>query len=258
MSINTITFEPHLQDLSVVRYLNFAFTLLLCLIYPFATEAVAQQSLFNVPSSEITNQGKLFVQEQINISDLVQSNTTLDYGLKNNWEAGLNFFGVNYSPAQRAFIRNDDVEGDPYAPLVLINVQKGFVLNDHWKIGIGTQNGFNVAPEIYSRFADFSYADAVYSTLHEHLRLNAGLYAGNARYLGAGNNAGLMVGAEAALWQHKVHLMADWIQGDHDLGVSVFGVVAYPYRHFPISLGWQIPNDSASRKALVFELTWVP
>ena len=68
----------------------------------------------------------------------------------------------------------------------------------------------------------------------------------------------MILGLEAAVWPLAIHLVADWIQGDYDLGVSVSGLVFYPYHHFLVSFGWQIPNDFANHKALVFELTWVP
>ena len=223
-----------------------------------ASGAMAQQSLFNVPSSEITPAGKLFFQQQINFSSIVQLNTTLDYGLKHNWEIGINLLGIDYSPSLHDFLKNDVLDGDPFSPLAIINVQKGFTLNDRWKLGVGMQNGFNVAQSQSSRFSHFYFANAVWTSKNEHVRLNGGTYFGNEQYLGAGNNIGLMLGAETALIPHKLHLMADWIQGTHDLGVGVVGAVLYPWHHFPISLGWQLPNDSNNQRAFVVEITYVP
>jgi hypothetical protein len=224
----------------------------------FAPTAQAQQSLFNVPSSEITTAGKFFVQEQINFNSIIQSNTTVDYGLKHNWEIGLNLLGIDYSELDHRFFENDLLDGDPLAPLLLLNVQKGFTVNHHWKIGLGTQQGFNLTRQQHSRYAQFSYANVVYTTHHERVHVNGGIYQGNTRYLGDGNSRGLMAGVDAALIDHKIHFMADWILGNHDLGVAVIGLVMYPHRRFPISLGLQIPNDRKSPKALVLELTWTP
>jgi hypothetical protein len=55
----------------------------------------AQQNLFNVPSSEITQPGKVFVQQQFNFGGVGTSNTTIDYGLGNNLEVGINVFNPN-------------------------------------------------------------------------------------------------------------------------------------------------------------------
>ncbi|MEZ0485568.1 hypothetical protein [Fibrella aquatica] len=227
----------------------------LCL---FTTIACAQQSLFNVPSSEITPKGKLFFQQQVNFSSIIQLNTTLDYGLKHDWEIGVNLLGIDYSPSLHDFLKNDVLQNDPFSPLVMINVQKGVPVNEHWKLGFGAQNGVNMAQYRSERLAYFYYANAVWTSRSERLRINSGLYLGNEHYLGDGNNVGVMVGAEAALIPHKVHLMADWINGTHDLGVGVIGAVAYPWRHLPISLGWQLPNDRQNQRAFVFEITYIP
>lgn len=218
----------------------------------------AQQSLFNVPSSELTTKGKLFVQQQFNFSTIVQSNTTIDYGLKHNWEIGINLLGINYSETEHHFFTNDLIEGDPFSPLLLVNVQKGFDLSHHWKIGVGTQQGLNLTYQQHSRYAQFSFVNLVYSSDHERVRLNTGIYKGNTRYLGEGNKGGLMCGADIALVPHKIHFMGDWILGNHDLGVAVLGLVVYAHRRFPISLGIQLPNDRVSPKAFVVELTWIP
>lgn len=237
---------------------------LYCLVWILAglssipTEVQAQQSLFNVPSSEITEHGKFFVQEQINFNSIIQSNTTIDYGLKHNWEIGLNLLGIDYSEADHHFFENDLLDGDPLAPLLLINVQKAFKLSHHWKIGLGTQQGLNLTYRQHSRYAQFTYANLVYTSTHERVHVNAGVYKGNTRYLGDGTSDGLMIGADVALIPHKIHFMSDWILGNHDLGVAVLGLVVYAHRRFPISLGLQLPNDRKSPKALVLELTWTP
>lgn len=236
---------------------HFLVFLLLISLASAALPVAAQQSLFNVPSSEITRKGGVFVQQQINFSGLDQSNTTLDYGLGHNWEAGINLLGIDYSPSLKEFIRNDRIDGDPLAPLLVINVQKGIPLNEHFKLGIGTQNGWNMTPKQTARFAYFSYANLVGTMAHERIKLNSGLYTGNARYLGNGNKIGFMAGTEVVLHE-RLHLMADWIQGSHPLGVAVVGLVAYPYRKLPVSFGWQIPNNRTSPRALVIELTWIP
>lgn len=232
--------------------------LILFLLLFKGTVSLAQQSLFNVPSSEITPEGRLFFQQQINFSSVIQLNTTLNYGLKHNWEVGINLLGIDYSPSLHNFLKNDVLDGDPFSPLALLNVQKGVDLSKHWQLGFGLQNGFNIAQQQAARFAQFYFANAVWTSSSEHLRLNGGAYSGNQPYLGDGTKTGLMLGAETALIPHKLHLMADWIQGTHDLGAGVIGAVAYPWPHWPVSLGWQLPNDSHKERALVLEITYVP
>lgn len=228
--------------------------LLVSILHPLR----AQQSLFNVPSSEITTTGKFFVQQQLNFNSIIQSNTTVDYGLKHNWEIGINLLGIDYSEIDHRFFENAVLDGDPLSPLLLVNAQKVFTLNHDLKLGLGTQQGLNLTYRQRSRYAQFSYANFVYSSPHERIHLNAGVYAGNTRYLGDGNSEGMMMGGDLALIHHKIHLMGDWILGNHDLGVAVVGLVVYAHRRFPISFGLQIPNDRQTPKAFVLELTWTP
>ncbi|HNN01109.1 MAG TPA: hypothetical protein PKG67_11665, partial [Turneriella sp.] len=72
----------------------------LCSIILLGDSAFAQQNLFNVPNGEITKPGHFFTQQQFNLTrSALQSNSTLDYGLGDGWEAGLNLFFLNFSNA---------------------------------------------------------------------------------------------------------------------------------------------------------------
>lgn len=55
----------------------------------------SQQNFINVPSVEVTKKHKLFFQQQFNFSQLVQSNSTIDYGLGNGFEIGVTILGLN-------------------------------------------------------------------------------------------------------------------------------------------------------------------
>ena len=76
--------------------LRLAIAMLGCLV--FSQTGWSQQNLFNVPSGTITRKGEVFLQEQLNLGRFGESNTTIDYGLGNNWEVGLNIFKVNLYP----------------------------------------------------------------------------------------------------------------------------------------------------------------
>lgn len=231
------------------------------ILFTFVTifAANGQQSLFNVPSSEITKQKGFFLQEQLNFNDIIQSNLTLDWGLGKGWEIGTNIVGVDYSLPQKKMIDNDAIEGEAYAPLVLLNIQKGVTLSEHFKVGIGTQNGFNVTQVKNPQFAHFSFVNVVTSFHEDRIHLTTGYYHGNTRYLGEGNSSGPMLGAEATIIPQKLSLMADWIHGNHDLGVSVVGFVWYPTKRLPLSFGWQTPNqENGNASAFVFEITLLP
>src|SRR5664279_3491542 len=65
----------------------------------FPVAGLAQQNLFNAPSSEITENNEIFFQQQFNFSTISgNGNTTLDYGLGNDLEVGINIFNLDLYP----------------------------------------------------------------------------------------------------------------------------------------------------------------
>ena len=217
----------------------------------------AQQNFFNVPTSDITDSAKLFFQEQLNFNAQTSSNATFTWGLGHGFELGFNVFGINYDNHQHTFLKNDADFTSPLGPIFLINAQKGFQLNEHLKIGIGTQSGLNLTSYANRiKPVTFNYATFVYHPTHA-LKLVAGAYYGNRYFLGSGNELGGMAGFEWALIEHHVHIQADWLYGNNSLGIWVPGVVVYFTKNISMSLGWQFANPHTNNpQAFVFEFTF--
>jgi len=230
------------------------FILLLLCSYFFTT---AQQNFFNVPTSDITDSAKLFFQQQLNINAQTSANTTFTWGLGRGFELGFNVFAVNYNNNTRAFLKNDTDYTNPLGPIFLINAQKGFRLNEHFKIGIGTQSGLNLTQNAkLLKPITYNYATFVYQPVHI-LKLVAGVYYGNRYFLGHGNELGGMAGFELAIIEHHFHIQADWLYGNNSLGIWVPGVVIYFTKNLSVSLGWQFPNPKTTNpQAFVFEFTF--
>src|SRR5665647_986269 len=93
---------------------------LLLLISPLP--AFSQQNYFNVPSFEITGKDTFFFQQQLNVNDSIESNSTFDWGLKDNMEIGLNVYGVQVNNPLTA---RDNTNGK-FEHLTLMNLQKSF------------------------------------------------------------------------------------------------------------------------------------
>lgn len=218
----------------------------------------AQQNFFNVVTSDITDSAKLFFQEQLNFNAQTSSNVTFTWGLGHGFEVGFNVFGVNYDNHKRTFLLNDKDYTAPLGPIVLINAQKGFQFNEHFKIGIGTQSGLNLSQSSeLIRPVTFNYATFVYHPMHR-LKLVAGAYYGNRYFLGSGNEFGGMAGFELAIIEHHFHIQGDWLYGTNSLGIWVPGVVIYFTKNISVSLGWQFPNphNPNAQQAFVFEFTF--
>ncbi|MFD1140097.1 hypothetical protein ACFQ4C_03220 [Larkinella insperata] len=226
------------------------------LILGLATTTQAQQTIFNVPSSDITKEGKVLAQEQLEIQDMIRSTTTVSYGLSKDWEVGLNLYNLDFTRQNTRFFRNDTTTSMPYAPLLLVNAQKAFQLSEIFKIGIGGQGGLNLSSG-RSQAVYYAYANLAASLVQEHYKLALGGYNGNARFLGDGPHSGIQAGVDAGLWYHKVHLLADWLSGSHQLGQLSVGVEVFLGEHLPLAVGWQRSNQDGSQ-GFVLQLTYTP
>jgi hypothetical protein len=222
--------------------------------------SMAQQNIFNVPSVEVTMPKKVFLQQQFNIGQTIQSNTTFDYGLRRFMEVGLNLFNVSYfTPSERMFVNpgKDTVFHSAYAPLLMGNFLKQWEITSYIKVGLGTQMGANIPLHKEMRYTGFYYFSSSCSFFRDHLKTDAGVYYGNRFYLGTEHAPGIMLGAEWSILHDKVHITGDWLSGIHDLGIGVVGLVLYPEKALPVSLGYQIPNSKIGNQAFVVEFTYI-
>ncbi|KAA6440621.1 hypothetical protein FEM33_08560 [Dyadobacter flavalbus] len=229
---------------------------LLALSFCFSISAAyAQLTIFNVSSSEITDKHKASVQQQFEFQDIINSTTTVTYGLGKFWEAGFNVVNVDYDKSLHHFTKNDTSTVDPYAPLLMVNSQKLFKLNEVLGIGIGGLAGSNFSGK--KHFVYYSYANLAASLYDEHYKLAAGAYLGNRGYLGEGPIDGVQLGLDAGIWYEKIHILADWLSGAHPKGQLSAGLGIYFLKHLPVSVGWQHANADGSN-GWVLQVTYVP
>ncbi len=218
----------------------------------------AQQTIFSVPSSDITPTGKILIQQQVDInSEELRSSTTVDYGLGHDWEIGANLYNLDYLPQQHSWQRNDTTTQMPYAPLLLLNAQKTVKLTENLHLGIGGQTGLNLYPTEHSSWMGWGYVNLGGSFNNEHYQTVIGAYAGNHRYLADGAIIGMHLGIDAGIWYEKLHLLGDWATGIHEYGQLVLGVEVYLHKHLPLALGWRRSNSDGSQ-GVVIQLTYTP
>jgi hypothetical protein len=218
----------------------------------------AQLTVFNVPSSEITDRNQVSFQQQFEISDQIESSTTATYGLGRGWEVGLNFLNLDYGLSTRHFEFNDGTDSIPYAPLLTANVQKVFDLAGGFSVGSGLIAGANLSGHHHSRAVYYGYSNLLFETGADgQYKFTAGAYIGNHHYLSMGPVAGFQGGMDAGIWHEKLHLLLDWISGNHQKGRLSAGVSIYLTRRLPLSLGWQRSNSDGTQAA-VLQLTVLP
>jgi hypothetical protein len=228
------------------------------LFFAFALHRVsAQQTYFNVPSSDIVEKHQVSIQQQVNISESLRSSTTFNYGIGREWEIGLNVYNLDYQPSGRRFVRNDSTLQEPYSPLFLLNSQKAFDITKNLEVAVGVQGGINLSPTSRPQWVGYVYTHLAGSLHDEHYNWSFGAYTANPRYTGEGQRIGFQAGFDAGIFYQKVHVLGDWISGLHGLGQLVLGAEVYLSRHLPLAIGWQRTNRDGAQ-ALVIQLTYNP
>lgn len=219
--------------------------------------SVAQQTYFNVPSSDIVDKHEFAAQQQINISESIRSSTTFNYGLGREWEIGFNLYNLDYLPDERRISANDSTIEKSFSPLLMLNAQKAFDLTNNLELAVGAQGGVNILTDQRPQFVGYMYGHVAAASNNEHYNVSAGGYLANARYLGDGPKTGFQAGFDAGILYQKLHVLGDWISGTHDFGQLVLGVEVYLGKHLPFAVGWQRTNKTGSQ-AVVLQLTYNP
>lgn len=217
----------------------------------------AQQTYFNVPSSDIVDQHQIAVQQQINFSESIRSSTTINYGLGREWEVGMNLYNVDYQSDERRIVANDSTTEKAFSPLLMLNAQKAFDITKNLEVAIGGQGGMNVLTDRRPQLVGYAYGHIAGAFDDEHYNVSMGGYMANARYLGDGPKIGFQAGFDAGIFYQKLHLLGDWISGSHDFGQLVLGLEVYLGKHFPLAIGWQRQNKTGAQ-AVVVQLTYNP
>ncbi len=209
----------------------------------FPVIARTQQNLFNVPSSDITEKGQVFFQQQINLVSLRTTGfTTFTYGLGNNAEAGINLFSV-------------PTGSNAQSPAFLFNLQKGFNPSSFHKISLGTQTGLTMPWYTPVQVPSFSYINNAIDLKKWGKYYLGGYYADRA-YAGAGNSIGLMAGVEYEIISNKLHLIGDLLSGHNNISTAAVGAMVYLPGRWHLSAGALLPYPgSHNHHGVIFQIT---
>lgn len=220
----------------------------------------AQQSLFNVPSITITGHKKFFFQQQINFTeDNLAFNTNTAVGLGKGFECGLNITDANLNWKYDGATNWQHFRTTPSYTLLMLTGTKVFQIHPNFKIGLGSQLGFNpllMHNAVAKNLATFNFINTCYTFPKSQLSLFGGAYYGNRTFLIDKAQPGVLLGIDLPLLKDKLDFMADWIIGTHEEAVSVVGFVYEATKHIALSLGGQIPSPGTHNPyGAVFELT---
>jgi len=201
---------------------------------------MAQRNLVDVPSSEIVEPKKIFLQGEITFErENINTSAIFTYGLPGDWEVGLVFYKVDFKRSEGVQISSDHPEENPD---VLLAVQKGFKLSDWFKLGLGTQFGVNVVKSHQDlRFVNFNFVNTQFSFGARNHMIVAGVYYGDDAYVTQGTNAGIMAGIDLNLSKDKLHLVADFFSGTSAISVINVALQISVGKSWKIMGGAQLP-----------------
>jgi hypothetical protein len=208
-----------------------------CMFFGMSTSlsCFAQQTVFNVPLTDIVEGNTLFFQEQLSFTDKVQSTTTFTYGLGGNWQVGVNLANVtlqHHAGTRRLLeLHSDHPEENPS---LLVNIHKSMHITDKFDIGVGTQTGAGyIHSPSHVKLANFSYV-MNQLTFWKDMIINAGGYYVTEAFAGEGNNIGLMTALQIPLIQEKLNFQAEYISGTNQYSNCTIGFA------FPLKNNWQL------------------
>ncbi len=204
-----------------------------------AAPALAQQTIFNIPSADVLDKGKTYLELDVlgrpqdpNFAVFTGRGV---YGFGCNIEAGVNFGGF-LVPGRSVPIATPNIKWQPWH-------------NDKLAFTTGVFGLFYLRGSRDGDPAVLWYGEGSYK-LTANTRLTAGGYWASSGYAASDPQAGALLGFEQKINDH-LNLIADWISGENGLGYVTPGV-SIPLGAWTIYAGYSIKNgDSKGNAALV-------
>lgn len=199
----------------------------------------AQQTIFNVPSTDVLDRGKVYAELDVSFkpSDSVAVNKFSSFvprvvvGAGSNVEIGLNLIG-NIQPGADSTTLVPAIKWKPYQ-----GKTNGIaiVVGDHLFLPVRNR-GYNAGNYVYAEIS---------KTFKGGTRVTAGGYDFTRNVVAAANRAGGQFGFEQPLHK-KVTFAADWFTGKHGAGYFTPGLVLKLSPKVTGYAGYSIGNQNPS------------
>lgn len=223
------------------------FAMLLCI---FLGSAQAQQTIFNVPSADLTDKGSVYLEHESQFRA---------------WEPGRYWFLTDYFAAGLGYDTEVDVTLYNTSVPASGNVSAGVGFRSVFPLLAATQKStelkWTVGSQALVSFEGRGVGYWGYSHLSGRLpkintRLTSGISAGTRQLFGE-NTVHFIGGVEQPLTK-SLSLMADWYSGSHSEGYLTAGGSVSLHKGFTVYAGWQRPNTSrVGRPGFTLELAKV-
>jgi hypothetical protein len=210
--------------------------------------ANAQQTIFNVPSADITPKGKLFLQHEAQFkswhANRFLSNTEYSaYGIGHYTELDATVFNISAPASGNVALGLGFKTAIPLFDTTLPKEEIKLTAGSMLPISL-QGNGFG----------NWSYSHLSVRVPKAKTRLTAGASVGSRQIFGR-ETACFMGGFEQPLTK-QVTVIADWYSGTHALGLFTPGISVTLPKEANLYMGYQIPNNRQSgNQGFVVELS---
>lgn len=221
-----------------MKIIFYSFAIVLLLVLASAKESNAQQTIFNVPSSDILDKGKVYVELDVtfkpnNGDDAGRFSSFVPrivVGTGSDFEVGLNVTG-NIQPGADTTTLVPAVKWRPY-----YNEDNG------WSVVVGDNVFIPVRNKSYD-IGNYAYAQ-VSKSFKSGTRLTAGGYHFSEDVVAPNaSRAGAQFGFEQRVNDY-LNINADWYTGKHAAGYFTPGVAFKPHPKVTGYVGYSIGNTN--------------
>ena len=213
---------------------------ILFFILVFGNKAFAQQTIFNVPSADVTEKGMIFLQHESQFSNKFGLHTEYGaFGIGKNAEIDVTLFGVGTRN-----VRNE-VLGIGFKKFILLHEKSETKLTFGSLVPVSLR-GNGVGGYFYSHL----------STRLPKIktRITSGVFVGTTTLFGRDFVSNIS-GIEQPVTK-RLSLVMDWYSGKHSNGFLIPGFSYDLGRQTVLWTGFQIPNNGANgKKGFVIEFS---
>ncbi|HKR83265.1 MAG TPA: hypothetical protein VJS37_03765 [Terriglobales bacterium] len=209
-----------------------------------STSALAQETIFNVPSVDVLERGKVY--GEFDFAYLGETNAggytpRMVAGIGHQIEVGLNLNGIS-TPGPSQTTLTPTIKWRPYN-------QNG------WACVVGNEVFLPVQNRTYN-LGNYFYA-ALTKTFETQTRLTMGAFDFTSHVVAGGNKAGGQFGIEQPI-SKRVTLAADWFTGNHSAGYFAPGAAIKMSSKATLYAAYEIGNAGLKQgnHLLLVELGW--
>lgn len=213
----------------------------IALFYFGCLPAFTMQTVFNVPSADVTEKGHVFVQQEAQFrawgEDAFFNGTSFTgFGIGHNTELDVNLYNVSAPSTENITM------GFGFKSAIPVPVLKEKFPKREIKLTVGTQILTSLQGD---GVGNWTYAHLSGRLPVTNTRLTAGVSYGTRQIFGVDNTC--FIAAVEQPVTKKATLMADWFSGsEHFAGYIVAGGSYALPKNYTIFAGYQIPNTPAN------------